>query len=79
MKIRPGPGQGAPAPPAKGKGKEKVPAGQPLPPPITSAPLPHLHDQAGESISMGPRMPMDVEWEEELRENDPAVDRRTML
>ena len=51
-----------------------MPTGQPFPPPFTSAPLPQLHDQAMESISMGSRMPMDVDWEEELGENDPAVD-----
>lgn len=52
-----------------------------LPPPFTSAPLPQLHNQAGESISMGSRVPMDVDWEEDLGENgvdteDEAIKRR---
>lgn len=73
IKIRPGPGQSVSAPPAKGKGKEKMPLGHVSLPPFTSAPLPHLDDQVGESISMGSRTPMD-DWEEGLGENGAGAD-----
>ncbi|KAF9467545.1 histone-fold-containing protein [Collybia nuda] len=49
---------------AKGKGKDKEKLTVPLPPPFTSVPLHH----AAESISTGSRMPMEVDWEEELGE-----------
>ncbi|KAF5376434.1 hypothetical protein D9615_008657 [Tricholomella constricta] len=59
---------------SKPKGKEKVVAGQPLPPPFTSAPLAQSYG-AGESASTaGARMAMEVDWEEELGEAADAVD-----
>jgi DNA polymerase epsilon subunit 3 len=74
IKIRPG--QSGPSISAKGKGKEKekMSTGHVLPPPFTSAPLAQMHDQTGESVSTGSRVPMDIDWEEELGENGVGAD-----